>query len=282
MSQDALTGYESEPREYFEPLPAHLHSQYYHYERLSNELNHELNYYRTAFNTNCSRLIELGCGTSLITNHLADQGFRATGIDLSREMLSFLPKRILNTTAQMDMCELGFRPCFNGALITHNTLNLLIDETRIKQCLAELKRILIPPGILIAHIYTDDTAKDSADDTAGNTAENTVAENTQQKLLQFHIFELPTGEKIVKESITCRFPDRKVLQIEQRYKYRNFSQPRLNRNYRQVLELASFTTEKWLTLLTESGFTPVASTSKFSDRQPDSASTLVVTARAYQ
>lgn len=271
MTQDTLTGYEREPREYFEPLPARLHSQFYHHERLSSDIIPELDFYRKTFKEKGSRLLELGCGTSLISSHLADQGFLVTGIDLDHAMLSFHHRQISNSTVQMDMCELGFRPCFGGALIAHNTLNLLVDETRIRQCLAGLKRVLIPPGILVAHLYFADQATGGTD-----------SDNIDQKLLQFHIFDLPTGEKIVKESITSKFPDRHVLQIEQRYKFRDFLQPRLNRNYRQVLELASFTAGKWLSIFAESGFSPVAATSKFSQRQPDSESSLVVTARAYQ
>lgn len=146
MTQDALTGYEHEPREYFEPLPARLHSQYYHYERLSSDIHPELFFYRNAFKENGSRLLELGCGTSLISSYLADHGFRVTGIDLDYAMLSFRHRHTSNASVQMDMCELGFRPCFSGALIAHNTLNLLVDETKIRQCLAGLKRVLIPPG----------------------------------------------------------------------------------------------------------------------------------------
>lgn len=271
MTQNALTGYENEPREYFEPLPALLHSLFYHHERLSGNIQPELHFYLNAFKEAGCRLIELGCGTSLIADHLADYGFQVTGIDLDHTMLSFRNRQVSNTLVQMDMCDLGFQPCFGGALIAHNTLNLLVDETRIRHCLTGLKHVMIPPGILVAHLHI-----------ANKNIAYTDSEGIEQKLLQFHIFDLPTGEKIVKESITSQFPEQNVLQIEQRYKYRNFLQPGHNRNYQQVLQLASFTAEKWLTIFTESGFTPVATSSKFSDLQPDSESTLVLTASAYQ
>jgi len=266
MNQDALTtGYEQELREHFEPLPPRLHSEYYHYERLSSDLRPEISFYRSQFTGQCNRLLELGCGTSIIASRLAEHGIDVTGIDLCRAMLSFRPQPIANHTVQMDMCSLGFLPCFDGALIAHNTLNLLADEAKIRQCLRELKHVLISPGMLVCHLYAADLKDTGA---------------IGGKRLQFHIFDLPTGEKIVKESITNLSADRDVLQIEQRYKYRNFLLPQLNRNYRQALELASFSGSKWLTILSESGFVPVASTSKFSRLQPDSTSTLIVTARA--
>lgn len=266
MNHEELTGYENEPREHFAPLPSHLHSQYYHYERLSIDIQPELDYYRSIFKNNCSRLLELGCGTSIISSHLANLGFHVTGLDLNQEMLSFRPHPIANDTVQMDMCKLGFRPCFDGVLIPQNTLNLLVDESRIRQCLKEVKRILVPPGILAVHLYAGDTEPSGEID---------------KKMLQFHIFDLPTGEKIVKESITSRISDKNILKIEQRYKYRNFKQPAHNRNYRQFLELASFSTTKWLSLLTESGFTPTASVSNFTDTQKNVPSSYIVTARVY-
>lgn len=265
MSPDEPTGYEDEPREIFEPLPAHLHSTYYHHERLSGSPQPEFEFYGSVFKNRCSRLLELGCGTSLVSGYLADQGFSVTGIDLSRSMLEYQPNPAGVEKVQMDMRTLGFRPCFDGALIPHNTLNLLVDREQIKQCLAEIKRVLLPPGILALQLY----------------AAEEYAHDDKKRSLQFLIYDLPGGDKIVKESITGRDPLNAVLNVEQRYKYRNFSRPELNCNYRQILQLASFSSEQWLSLLNESGFTPIESLSRFSGTPKQSNTVLIVTARAY-
>jgi len=258
------TGYEDEPREHFEPLPPHLHSTYYHYERASGNVRPEIAFYRSVFSGPCSRVVELGCGTSIIASELSRGGVHVTGLDRSPAMLQFHPRPIVDLV-QMDMTRLGFRPGFDGAFIAHNTLNLLGDENLIRQCLAEIRRILVPPGLLALHLYSRDG--DSRDDPDRNH-------------LQFHLFDLPTGEKIVKESLTRLSPDRKRLHIEQRYKYRNFSRPERNRNYRQFLDLAAFTPREWLNIITESGFQPLATATGFSSSQNPSSSALIVTARA--
>ena len=258
-------GYENEPREQFDPLPPHLHSLYYHYERFSGDLEGEVSFYRAQFAGRCHRILDLGCGTSIISSRLAAHGAQVTGIDLCRDMLAFRPHLPANSKVQMDMRQLGFRRYFDGALIAHNTLNLLVQKSAIKHCLSELRSILIPPGIVVVHLHVADQG-DKADG--------------EQRRLQFQIFELPTGEKIVKESITSHDYSGSTLLVEQRYKYRNFLHPLQNRNYRQVLELASFSADTWFEIICESGFNPIASTSKFSRHQPDSATTLVVTAKA--
>jgi len=263
MSESTGSGYEDEPREHFEPLPPHLHSLFYHHERLDGDLDAEYHYYRNAFAPNCRHILELGCGTSLLSSRLAAQGMRVTGIDLDPGMLRLPSGQRTGATAQMDMCDLGFRPCFHGVLIAHNTLNLLVDETRIRYCLASIRQVLIPPSILVAHLHVFDDLAYPAD---------------EQRMMQFHLYDLPTGEKIVKESITSRSPENNMLHIEQRYKYRNFTHPERNRNYRQYLDLALFTTDQWLSIFEQSGFTPIAQASSFSDADTPSPATLIITA----
>ena len=59
MSEET-SGYEDEPREYFQDLPAGLSHLLYHYERLRHDLSAELNYYHVQLQERCSRVLELG------------------------------------------------------------------------------------------------------------------------------------------------------------------------------------------------------------------------------
>jgi|GEM_PF-2577255 len=155
MSESTGSGYEDEPREHFEPLPPHLHSLFYHHERLDGDLDAEYHYYRNAFAPNCRHILELGCGTSLLSSRLAAQGMRVTGIDLDPGMLRLPSGQRTGATAQMDMCDLGFRPCFHGVLIAHNTLNLLVEKGLLGMQTLRGGAVVFDPNVERHHHFVD-------------------------------------------------------------------------------------------------------------------------------
>ncbi len=203
MAGQELTGYEDEPRDHFLPLPPSLQSQLYHYERLNQDLSSECLYYRQQLKDKCSRLLELGCGSCLIADDLHRHGFQVTGIDLSREILRFSRGFSPCSLVQMDVRYLGFRPCFEAALIAQNSLNLLKDKNTISSSLKEIKKVLVPPGLLLAHLYYSDSEK---------------IRQPGEKLLQFIVFDHPQGGKIIKETIRSFDPVKKCLTLDQRFK----------------------------------------------------------------
>lgn len=259
------TGYEDEPREQFHPLPADLHHLFYHYERLSHELYTEQCYYRTRLQGRCSRLLELGCGAGLLANDLQLQGFKVTGIDIDLKALSLSQASSGCCLVQMDMCELGFKPCFEAALIGQNTLNLLVDQEKILRCLDETRRVLVPPGLLLVHLFC--------------TADDQLTE-PGERVLQFCLFDNPEGGKIIKETIRSFDPDQQLLLLEERYKIRHFNPELTDMNYRHHLRLAAISRSGWFKLFNSAGFTVESCTSGFSESSPSSASTLHLVAQS--
>lgn len=259
------TGYEDEPREQFHPLPSDLHHRFYHYERLSHDLHTEQCYYRTRLQGRCRRLLELGCGAGLLANNLQLQGFEVTGIDIDLKALSLSQTTSDCRLLQMDMCELGFKPCFEAALIGQNTLNLLVDENKIRRCLEEIRRVLIPPGLLLVHLYCRD--------------DDHVAESGE-RVMQFCLFDNPEGGKIIKETIRSFEPDQQVLLLEERYKIRHFTPALNDMNYRHHLRLAAISRAGWCELFSSAGFSVESCSSGFSESSLDFGSTLHLVARS--
>lgn len=265
MVPEEPTGYEDEPRDQFKELPAELWHFLYHYERVSQDLTHELSYYKSQLQHRCTRLLELGCGTGLLSINLQGCGFEVTGIDLDRRALSFSKRVAGCRLVQMDMRHLGFRPSFEAVLIGQNTLNLLIEPAEMKRCLEEIRRILVPPGLLLAHLYC---------------SESEHLERPNERLLQLHLFDHPEGGKIIKESIRSYDPKQRRLCLEQRFKIRRFCSELPDHNYRHCLQLTALSREEWVELFSSSGFTIESCLTGFSDVSPSSNSTLHLVTRS--
>ena len=265
MCPEESNGYEDEPREHFQPLPDELHHLLYHYERLSHDLQAEHYYYREKLQGKCHRLLELGCGTGLLSKDLQKQGFDVTGIDIDLGALSVLKAASECRLVQMDMCALGFQPHFDAVVIAQNTLNLLVGQEKIRRCLAELKKVLLPSGLILAHLYCSDFHH---------------LTEVGERLMQFQLFDHPEGGKIIKETIRSFDADQQVLLLEQRYKIRRFNADMVDSNYRCVLKLAALTRAGWLEMFESAGYTIESSPPGFSEPVSSPASALHLVARS--
>lgn len=265
MNVGEPTGYENEPRENFHELPPELHSRFYHYERLGHDLTAECRYYTTQLTGRCRKVLDLGCGTSLLSGKLRRHGFEVTGVDISKEALVLADSSPGNRLVQMDMRKLGFRPCFEAVIIAQNTLNLLTDETTIRHCLREVKRVLKSPGLLLAHLHCTEPEQQ---------------EIPEERFLQFQMFDHPEGGTIIKETIKSVDFHKKLLVLEERYKIRRFNTSQSDTNHRHYLTLAALTRKQWLELFDDAGFTIEFLSAGFDEQTLHPSSTLHLVARA--
>ncbi len=264
MMTRELTGYEDEPREYFQDLPAELSYLLYHYERLSHDLSSELNYYHAKLQNRCTHVLELGCGTGLLAANLQRYGYEVTAIDLDRQALSYSADTRGCRLVQMDMRALGFRSGFEAVLIGQNTLNLLMNPTEIRSCLKEMHKVLIDSGLLLAHLHCTEPEQ---------------IKKLDARLMQFYIFDHPEGGKIVKETIRSYNQKQQRLHIEQRFKIRRFHKDLPDHNYRHSLSLAALSKEEWIELVDSNGFIVESIAYGFQESTPASNSTLHLVAR---
>ncbi len=264
MVSDTPTGYENEPREVFDRIPPALYSRLYHYERLHQNLPAEIDYYRRRLGRSWKNVLDLGCGTGLLAAGLSGQGFGLTSIDIDAAMLDQASAITGGRLVQMDMCSLGFRPCFEAALIAQNTLNLLVEEGKIQRCLEEIRRVLAPPGMILAHLHCFEPDHQADRD---------------NRLLQFQMFDHPEGGKIIKETIRSYDHQSHVLELDQRYKIRRFDPALPDRNYRTFSYLAALGREQWMKIFQAAGFSVETTFSDFSDNRTPGSSTLHIVGR---
>jgi 2-polyprenyl-6-hydroxyphenyl methylase/3-demethylubiquinone-9 3-methyltransferase len=97
-----------------------------------------------------SKVLDIGCGAGFLANYLANQGFEATGIDLSESSLHIAKANGKATFQKANGYSLPFpnhsfdAVCAMDILEHVDTPNLLI---------AEASRVLRPGGLLFFHTY---------------------------------------------------------------------------------------------------------------------------------
>lgn len=94
-----------------------------------------------------ARVLDIGCGPGYHMAWMEAQGFRATGIDLSNEMLIQARLRVQGELIHQDMCQMTFPPAsFEGIWCCSSFFHL--PKTQATAALNQIQRILVPEGIL--------------------------------------------------------------------------------------------------------------------------------------
>jgi SAM-dependent methyltransferase len=264
MNDDSPSGYDNEPEESFIPLPPERYCTFYHLE-MGGEID-DLRFYREQLqHAGCRSVVELGCGTGRICDHLQTCGFSVTGIDNSRPMLAFARTTRRAQTVEMDMCRLGLRHRFDAAIIAWNTLNLLGSQQAIRRCLTEATAVLSPGGLLLLHLFVPDRQ---------------LTDHPGQPFFQYRLFDLPAGGKLVKETLRTYDHRTHLLHLEERYKLRLLPNGMANCNFRHSHRLAAFPATTWLQLLEQTGYTIETLHGDFTGRpyHHETHTTLLVTA----
>lgn len=108
---------------------------------------------------NCNHILDLGCGTGLLSLQIARAGRRVAGIDNHPEMLKIARRRARGSrgafrVAEGDMSKLTFEASFDAAVCFFDTLNHLQRKSLLKSTFAGVARSLVPGGSFIFDLNT--------------------------------------------------------------------------------------------------------------------------------
>lgn len=108
--------------------------------------------------TGVSNMLELGCGSGRLTQHIAAMlpaAVKFTATDLTTDMLSVAQSKVKSdrvTWAQADMMNLPFEDAAFDLVVCQFAVMLVPDQLK---ALAEIKRILKPGGKVVFSTWTD-------------------------------------------------------------------------------------------------------------------------------
>ena len=99
------------------------------------------------------RVVDLACGSGILSERLSDAAFDVLGIDLSPDMLALARRRAPKATfVEGSLLSAELPPCVAVAIVGEG-VNYLFDETHSKRALAKLFRrihaALSPGGVLL-------------------------------------------------------------------------------------------------------------------------------------
>ena len=102
-------------------------------------------------------VLDLGCGTGIITLELARRGYDMIGVDISAEMLGELRAKTGSENVLLlmqDMRELDLYGTVQGTVCTFDCLNYLSDTADLKAALSSVALFTEPGGIFVFDVNT--------------------------------------------------------------------------------------------------------------------------------
>ena len=113
----------------------------------------------TKYKINDGIILELGCGTGIITELLADEGYDMIGVDLSEDMLNVaMEKRMENGLDILYLCqdmrEFELYGTVAATISLCDSLNYITDITELVQVFKLVNNYLDPGGIFLFDFNT--------------------------------------------------------------------------------------------------------------------------------
>lgn len=152
--------------------------------------------------------LDLGCGTGRDSAWFAAQQLKTIGVDFSRGMLTEARKNTSRPLAQMDMRQLGFpRQVFAG--VWCNAALLHLPKVEAPLALAEMRRVLLPGGILDLSLQKGDVEQLEPNPYASDLGERFFARYELEETVQL----LESARFTVLETLELSYQQRTWLRL---------------------------------------------------------------------
>ena len=136
------------------------------------------------------RVLEVGCGTGLVLERIAQFADGAVGADLSGGMLAHARRRGLDVV-QADACSLPFRDAAFDAVASFKVLAHVPD---IERALSEIARVTRPGGRMVLEFYNRNSLRYLAKRLTGPRK---VAEGAREDAISTRFDDLASIERVL-------------------------------------------------------------------------------------
>lgn len=161
-------------------------------------------------------VLDIGCGTGVLTEMMYDKGYDLIGVDLSQEMLDVAVSsrngRDILYICQ-DMSELDLYSTVGTVYSTCDSINYLIDDDQIENCFRKVANYLYPGGLFIFDVNTVHKYRDViGEKTIAETGEDSsfIWDNYYNELEKINEYDLTlfikeNGTNLYKKEVETHF-----------------------------------------------------------------------------
>lgn len=98
------------------------------------------------------KILDIGCGTGFSTIILVEKGFKTSGCDISKNMLTLAKKKEIKNLKLCSVTKLDFKTNEFDGIISISTLQWLKPQ-EYEMALEEMARVLKSKGIIVIQFY---------------------------------------------------------------------------------------------------------------------------------
>jgi len=125
---------------------------------------------------NCTKVLEVGCGTGMLARRFLKNGYNYLGLDLYNEMLDIARAETKSDSfIQCDMRKVSFERQFDSVLITGRSLAYVTENKGILDTLTGVHRSLKDKGLFVFGVFEANGIFDNFND-----FEQTIEHNTKR------------------------------------------------------------------------------------------------------
>ena len=119
------------------------------------DYNEEFTFYDTILKkNNCTKILEVGCGSGMLARRFLKNGYSYLGLDLFNEILEIARTELkTDTFVQCDMRNLTFSELFDSVLITGRSIAYVTDNKGIIDTLTGVHKSLKNKGLFVFGVF---------------------------------------------------------------------------------------------------------------------------------
>ncbi|HMF30597.1 MAG TPA: class I SAM-dependent methyltransferase [Candidatus Lokiarchaeia archaeon] len=107
-------------------------------------------------------ILDVACGTGLLLQQFKDEGYETWGSDLSPEMLALAKKKLGPENLQLaDYHDVTVDTPVDVIVSFFNSFHYCLDASDLRVVLTHLREFLVPGGLLVFDLHTDEDPQES-------------------------------------------------------------------------------------------------------------------------